>query len=226
MIDRNSSRSLFNDQWDSISGRYVGLKIDSRNSAPILSGTIDLVGLDGITDDQYKIEIHWRELYPFQFPLVYEAGGRIPKNIDWHIYPEGGNCCIKARPEEILICRKGITLDAFITAQVIPYFYNQTFRRQNGYFYKERNHGELGNLEFYFETLRTSSVDFVEVCLKQAIEHKGYKSTKKCFCGCNKKYKKCHRRAIRLLSQLGRPYIKGELEIIRNIKNAKVCVVP
>lgn len=225
MIDLNSSRKLFNDQWDSISGKYVGLKIESHNSTPILSGTIDLVGLDGITDDQYKIEIHWRELYPFQFPLVYETGGRIPKNIDWHIYQEGGNCCIKARPEERLICRKGITLDTFITEQVIPYFYNQTFRRQNGYFYKERKHGEVGNLEFYFEKLRTNDIDFVELCLKQTTDFKGYKSTKKCFCGSNRKYKKCHRSRVRQLSQLGRSYIESDLTIIQRIKIAKVKLV-
>lgn len=226
MIDANSSRQLFNDQWDSISNTYVGLKIESHNSRPVISGTIDLVGLDGILDDQYVIEIHWRESYPFQFPLVYETGGRIPKNIDWHIYPEGGNCCIKSRPDEKLICRKGISLDAFITHQVIPYFYNQTFRRQNGYFYKERKHGELGNLEFYFEKLRTNNIDFVELCLKQASDLKGYKSTKKCFCGSNKKYKKCHRRTVRQLSQLGRSYIKSDLTIIQSIKNAKARLVP
>ena len=209
--------SGFNAQIDEVLAKYPGLSRHSIDGVDIIKGTIDLIDTFGQHRDTYEIEIHPTSGYPFRFPLLWETGGRIPRNIDWHVFESDGHCCIKVEPEEIIMCKKGISLIDFIDKEVIPYFFNQTFRRINGYFIKERSHGLLGVIEYYQQVLKEQN-PFKMVQLLEFIQS-GVEPfrTSTCFCGSNLKYRKCHRDGFRLLKQLSDGVLETHIRIFRGV---------
>lgn len=172
-----------------------------ENSHPYLVGSIELTDENGYIIDTYRVKIVPTEDYPYEFPHVYELGGRIPINIDWHVFPDG-HCCIKAHTEEILICHQGITLIDFIKNEVIPYFFNQKHRELYGYFLQERSHGKKGNLEFLYEVFGTVDKSVIRRCLLFISKKQEPNRVSMCFCGSGEKYRKCHRGTYRLLCRL------------------------
>ena len=169
------------------------------HGSPAIVGELLLKDVTGDLIDSYSIKIVATNNYPYRFPWVYETGKRIPISIDWHVFPDG-HCCVKAIPEELLICKKGITLPGFIKEQVIPNFFNQKYREQHGFFLHERAHGEFGNIEFFKELFNTSDLNVIQKFLSIAKSRKELKGEDKCICGSSKKYKKCHRREFRKIT--------------------------
>lgn len=197
----NIDTALFLSEAQEVLGFFPKLKLSESNGLPVLVGKLDLISDQGVIEDTYTIEIHPTEGYPFRFPLVYETGGRIPKNIDWHIFETDGHCCIKTIPEEILTCKEGITLTLFIRVEVVPYFFNQTFRRKRGYYLNERPHGDVGEIEFFKEVLDTNDILKVPKWLYFISKrNEPTRTEKKCFCGSGRMYRHCHRLAYRKLS--------------------------
>ena len=183
---------------------FPGLTFFTKNGVPGLTGEIELVGNDGISIDTYSIEILATETFPDSFPLVFEIGGQIPKNYDWHVYETDGHCCIKTTPEEMLACKKGITLTTFVEEQIKPYLFNQTFRRLNGFFYQERSHGLEGWLEYFQEIFETKNINLIKNGLLFISKKKKPNRVSTCFCGSGKKYRKCHRSTFEKLSMLSK----------------------
>ncbi len=174
---------------------------EDDNGMPQVRGMLKLNDELGNNIDAYDILIEYTLGYPFKFPLVFEFGGRIPKNIDWHVFPMG-HCCIKCPPEEILTCKKGITLKDFIESELRPYFFNQKHRELTGFFLHERSHGLKGKyIEFLKEVFKTDNLVEIADSLIFIRKREEPNRVSKCFCGRNEKYRKCHRETFRLLSQ-------------------------
>jgi len=115
------------------------------------------------------------------------------------VYPDG-HCCINSIPEEILICRKGINLQCFIEDQIKPYLFNQKYREENGFFLKERPHGNKGNIQFFIDVFKTNDMVPIIQGLNFMRQRKEPNRVSHCFCGSGQKYRKCHREAYRTLS--------------------------
>lgn len=175
--------------------------IDNDTSVPILSGTIKLENSNGITLDTYEVRISPTPEYPKRFPFVFETGERIPINIDWHVYPDDGHFCFCSIPEEILICKYGISLSWFIENQIKPFLFNQKYREMHGFFFKERPHGNKGNVQFFMEELNTNDYPKLLQLLYFIKGRKEPNRVQNCFCGSGEKYRYCHRSAFRKLSQ-------------------------
>lgn len=218
MLNKADSINLFVCEWGKIADIYTGLKLFIKNEIPVLSGCLQLIDAQGVVCDEYFVEIHCQYCYPYCFPFVFETGGRIPKNIEWHVFETDGHCCIKTWPEEIIQCNKGIKLFDFIEGEVKPYFFNQSFREKEGYFLNERPHGVYGDLQFFEEILCTKSMAIIKrVCL--AIKNgENLKNTDKCICGSNRKYKKCHKPSMKKLSLLSVAYYEDVLAKIDKIQ--------
>lgn len=191
-----------------MSEAYPGLSMQENNSKPIFAGIIGLYGEDGLKCDEYHISIHPTEEYPHRYPLVFETGGRIPKNIDWHVFESDGHLCIETLPEELIACSESITLEWFIDAKVKPYLFNQTYRRLNGFFLNERKHGYSGEFETYVELFGTRDLFKIGKYLHIISQRKEPNRVSKCFCGGNDKYRKCHRDAYRKFSGLSDEQLK------------------
>jgi|WetSurMetagenome_2_1015567.scaffolds.fasta_scaffold128921_2 hypothetical protein len=221
MVEIVKSNTIFNDQLPTVIKEYPGLSLKKRDNINYLSGTIDLFDQYHILWDTYEIEIFPSFNFPYRFPIVYETGGKIPRNIDWHIFEKTGNSCIKVVQEEILICYYGISLLNFIKDQLIPYLFNQTYRRRKGYFLNERSHGVFGPYEFYAEKLNESKGIDKIIKLLQFIESSSEPiRVSYCFCGSGKKYRKCHREAYRLLSKLGKEQLTKDIAELESLSFA------
>ena len=69
---------------------HFGFKMESDdNGSPFISGKIALKDVNGEFIDEYNIQIKPSKNYQYKFPLVYEVGGRLPHNIEWHVFPDG-----------------------------------------------------------------------------------------------------------------------------------------
>jgi hypothetical protein len=177
-----------------IQQHFPNLKIVELGDERYLSGPIEIIDVDGQKWDEYDIELKASEDFPLRFPKLFETGNSFPKNMDWHVYPEDGSCCVDIPHNEIIICNNGLTVLEYIQRHAIPYFANQTFRKREGYYlYGEYSHGLLGKMEFYQSKLKTKS-------LKQLIEMliiivKGFNSDRTASCPVctTSKFRKCHR---------------------------------
>lgn len=175
---------------------------ENEYGLPVLTGEIILYDQEGVKYDSYSIKVEYKNGYPNNFPAVYEIGGRIPRNIDWHIFEHDGSCCIKSAPEKSILCKDDISLIWFIDTQVVPYFHNQKFREINGYYLNERSHGYMGNNEFFKEVFATNNLKIILDGLVFVTKRQEPNRVAMCFCGSKKKFRHCHRSAFRILSRL------------------------
>lgn len=201
--------------------RYPSLRMQDEEGIPIIIGELPLIDVAGNIYDTYSIKIKSNDYFPKLFPQVFESGGRLPINQDWHVYETTGSCCIKAKPEELLICSKGITLTSFIKEHVEPYFSNQTFRRENGFYVKERSHGTLGTIESLKELFGCKTIIAVVQNLEFILRQQEPGRTHLCFCGSGIKYRKCHRSTYRGISasEMGLSYFYEMLQEINRFLN-------
>jgi len=216
--------TIFEEQVPAVIEKYKELSYKNVDGIPCIFGSLVLINEYGGIEDSYQIEIKAVADFPNRFPEVYETGGRIPRNVDWHIFEQTGNCCIASPPEEIIICNNGITLLSFIDNQVKNYFYSQIFRNQNGYYLKERSHGSKGWIEFFEETFMTNNIFNIEFGLNQIIEGKKIDRVSMCFCGSGKKYRKCHKKSYEILSKLSLEHIHYFLHSLRETNEYKIAV--
>lgn len=194
---------VFKEEARKISNEFSHLAyFEEADGKPYVLGEIVLSDETNIAIDIYSIKIEPPLDYPNRFPFVFEQGGRLPRNIDWHVFPDG-HCCLKSMPEETLICKQGINLSSFITEQIIPFFFNQKHKELNGFFLQERSHGMQGNIKFFFEDIfKTKNLKVIAGSLLFIARKQKPNRVDKCFCGSNLKYRKCCRIAYQKLRQL------------------------
>lgn len=208
-------------QSEAAMAKHSGLHLSFENEIPVLSGEIILFDHAGTLIDQYQVEI-WLPKAADRFPEVFETGGRIPKNVDWHVYETTGNCCIKAPVEERIICSGGITLLQFIDEQLTPYLFNQTFRRMNGYFLHERKHGQAGIIDTYLDLFKTDDPNKMFGLLMFVISNPQPGRTADCFCGNGIKYRKCHRDIFRALKMVDPDLLLNDLKLMHDYYKIKL----
>lgn len=194
-----NAKQLFISEVKKLNLIFFDLFLDEESSC--ILGTIHLPDEEGNFIDSYNIRIEINSDYPNSLPLVYETEQRIPKNIEWHVFPDG-HCCIVTPPEESIICRRGFTLEEFIIKLVLPYFHNQLFREVNGFFLNERSHGNKGIKEYFISRFGTKNITQISDWLLFIAKRKEPNRIANCFCGSKKKYRKCHRDLFRELTLL------------------------
>lgn len=218
----NSGIHYFKEEALNISAHFPTLKyVENEQGFPYISGELVLKDKQALYLDSYYIRIEPASNYPYMFPHVFETQGRIPINIDWHMFPDG-HCCIKSVPEEELICKQAINLSWFIEQQVLPYFFNQKYREMHGYFLHERAHGMKGIIEFFEETFKTENLTAIAQYLLFIKKRSEPDRTNNCFCGSGSKYRKCHKEAFRLLSKLTNEELEKYTCIVSIMKNLSI----
>jgi hypothetical protein len=181
-------------------------QFNDDNGKIFLRGELDVIDNTGKFWESFEVEIHHVDGFPFKFPDVYEVGGKIPRIGDWHIYEDTHTCCITVPPDELIKCRNGIRLVNFVESEVLPYFFNQTHRRVEGYYvHGEYSHGYHGIIEFFDNELKTGGNIRKVISLISSIANiQKPDRTATCFCGSKSKFRKCHRQAYEKLILIGR----------------------
>ncbi|APA92629.1 MULTISPECIES: SEC-C metal-binding domain-containing protein [Myroides] len=197
---------------------FPGLKLYSReDSLPFLEGRINLFDDHQQVYDNYTIRIECNIDYPKSFPLVYETKGRLPYNVDWHLYHDG-HFCLCTPIEEYIYCGKGYTLTDFIQNHIIPFLHHQSFREKEGYFLQERSHGLQGILESLYDLFDTKDLNVILNLMIYIYNNDAPLRTAKCFCGSGKKYRICHKTIYQLIKSMGEDRMQQIIEMLNKVK--------
>ena len=180
----------FVSQLNDVCQEFPHLRIKTLDGKQYLKGTIKISDTEQTATKSYSIEIHFTEGFPYRFPKLFEVGGDIPCEADWHINSDN-SCCITAYLNEFFKCKNGISVLQFVKKEVIPYFANQWYRQLTGKYKNEYSHGEKGQLECLYD-----------YAFGEKKIHIG--RNENCFCGSNKKYKKCCLTLISEIQQVGK----------------------
>ncbi|SKB64101.1 YecA family protein [Daejeonella lutea] len=211
-----SGVDLFKIQARNIQSLYPTLNYHEDSDVnPFIEGRLVLRDSANNYIDAYSIRITPSEFYPLRFPFVFELEGRLPFNIDWHVF-EDGRCCIKSLPEEILICKTELNISQFIEEQVVPYFFNQKHRELFGYYLKERSHGSQGHIEFFEDVFKTNNLNRIAKALFHISRNYKPSRVDKCFCGSSLKYRKCCREPHQTISIFSKDEIEIFLRMVIN----------
>ncbi len=217
------SLKIFESQIGLVIEKYPKLhRAITSEGKVILKGELEIVDDCGKFWEAFEVEIHQIIKYPLQFPQVFEVGGKIPRIADWHIYEDTKSCCVAIAPEESIACKKGISLVKFIDDFVLPYFFNQAFRRVEGYYKNgEYSHGIQGIFEFYDETFEAGGNvrEVIHLMRKMASTHIKPGRTHECFCGSGSKFRQCHRDGFNQLFDLDRRLILIHADLILKVWN-------
>ncbi|MGE5318163.1 MAG: hypothetical protein ACM3ME_09210 [Chloroflexota bacterium] len=196
-----TSEEIFTSEAKEVILNYPKLTIGvSSNGTPIVLGKIDIIDSNDEFWESYDIEIHPSELYPARFPILFETSNKFPHNSEWHVNEGDDSCCVDVIQNEIIECNKGITFLNYMKSYVLPYFFNQTHRKKTGYYVNgEYSHGHEGSIEYYKNALGINDQLILFEILKLLYSDVDPDRRSKCFCGKDKKYRKCHREAFNSL---------------------------
>lgn len=191
---------------------YPHLEIVSIPQGRFLRGFIDIIDNHGVNHGNFNIQVESSSDYPHTFPIVKEIGNAFPHNPNWHIYNNTNQCCFTAQLNEKLICLNGITLNFFFKTQIIPYFANQLFRKENGY-YKNGEYAhiiQVANLQAIQDIFDTSDPIKIAYIFNWLFNKPRLKEKDSCPI-CGKVLKYCHKDLFNSLYKM-----KNELSIYAN----------
>ena len=208
--------AIFCDQLTSVIQKYPSLRIKEVDSIKYLKGIIDIPNDDKEIVGSFSIELFFTNGFPYRFPILKEVGGDIPNVADWHKYTNDA-CCITVEPNEILICKNGISVLFFIENYAIPYFANYIHKlRFKTYKNGEYTHGFSGIKQFYSDLFKTTDknkwVEYLRIVFKNNCIH--ISRNDKCFCGSNIKFKHCHEKVFHQMRNIGINQIINDLKKI------------
>ena len=142
---------------------------------------------------------HIRLVVPLRFPdgqpRVWEIGGRLPRDIDRHVYADG-ECCITVW-ESWLIGAESVTIADFVTGPLFNFFLSQ-HRVENGsdWSFGEWKHDVRGRIDALAESLRLAADDLAIAKFLVSIAKPDFRQTDVCPCGSTRRAYKCHRVVI------------------------------
>jgi hypothetical protein len=140
--------------------------------------------------DRYKILIKIPPGYPMDLPIVKETGGKIPRDIQYHINNDGTACILL--PEDRW---RSFPIEApFSTYLNIPlynFFLGQiVYRDQGKWPFGEWGHGLEGIYEYYFWLLNTRNKNVVHRFL-HILSKYNFKKHYECPCGSGSLIREC-----------------------------------
>lgn len=152
----------------------------------------------------YEIVIRFSENYPFRFPIVIETSGKIPKEIDRHVKPDG-SLCFSNPQDELSLSKHGLDLVWFLNEILNAHLCREFVREKTGkYPTGERSHGNEGIWEGYYDVFNTINKEKILEQLNLILYHRPIGRNAACYCNNGKKYKTCHEKLESQIINIGR----------------------
>lgn len=183
-------------EWEEVRKSFPKLEeLAFVNDTWQANGQIDVIDPSGILWKTFFVRVQIPSKYPLIPPIIFETGGVLPIDPEWHINGDG-SCCVGPYVKVYQKLNNVLTIKRWFDLIVMPYFFDQVHRIENGeYKGKEHAHGTNGLLNNYQELWKLGSYEKVIYKLKLITGVTKFPRNAKCFCGNNLKYKKCHLRA-------------------------------
>lgn len=171
------------------------LAVTTTQDIIILEGPFVISGPLGPIDS-YQVKVYVSADFPWEEPIVFETGNRIPKIVDRHIFPKHGNCCLGIW-EEWLLTLPSCNFANFLTIIMHDYFVSQTYFEAHGEWpFGERSHGDAGVLESFASLLGTEEDLTTVIRYLKLISKKEIKGHNICPCGCGRRLRLCQRAEV------------------------------
>jgi hypothetical protein len=139
----------------------------------------------------HKIRITFPPQYPRILPKVVQLDNRIPKHIDYHIYPDGSFCLgsdIKLKS----ILHDHLTALDLVEKVVTPFLYKIVHKLKYGIApCGELDHGEAGLIDDYQRLFKVRNKSCVLQVLSVLGKRKRDANKLLCPCGCGNRLRKC-----------------------------------
>lgn len=161
----------------------------------VLSGSFDFSaqrrGMPEIRDG-YDLSITVPSLFPRDLPSVIETAGRIPRDGNHHVNPDG-TLCLGSRLRLIWILSKTPTLVGYAEKCLVPYLYSISHKlRFGGRFpFDELEHDSPGELKDYADLFGLKRSEQAKRALELLGMKKRRANKRLCPCGCGKRLGRC-----------------------------------
>ncbi len=144
-------------------------------------------------DDSYEIEITITENYPNELPDVKEIGGRIPRTLNFHVFPKEETLCMGSPLRSMIKINKNPSLNGFVHSCLIPYLYSVSKKLIYGddFSFGELDHNREAVLYDYADLLGLEKKEQVITTLKLLGMKKRIANKLKCPCNCGKRLSFC-----------------------------------
>lgn len=198
---------------------YPKLKRVQKEGLVSVSGEIPIIHSQMGEIDKYKVVINFPNEFPNCFPKVIETSNKIPRIADRHVNRDN-TLCLAVLPEELAICKNGISFKFFLDKVLIPHLARETYREQTGnYPDGEFGHGFEGVWEYYEEILSQKNRVLIISELEQIVDSNWPGRNSECPCGSGIKFKKCHQRIWSKIIRPGREYVLKILTLLKRQLN-------
>lgn len=161
----------------------------------VLTGKFAFIGRSakhGVVEDVFTLKILIPPGFPKDLPTVFETAGKIPRNGDFHVNPNG-SLCLGSPLRLLWKLSRTPTLCGYAETCLVPYLFAVSHKLRNGGAmpFDELAHGTPGELADYADMFGLQSAEQA----KRALEMLGMKKRRAnklpCPCGCGKRLGKC-----------------------------------
>lgn len=177
-----------------VAKEYPTLATRPKDRSLWVEGVLQVVN-DGICHESFLIAIDVPNARDV-LPKAYEMGGRLPRDVDHHVNPDGSLCL--GVPEQLWIDLKGdFELSGFLARPVRSFLIDASEKLRTGRWpHSERPHGGSGIREFYRDHIGTADPRRV-LALLHLLQAAHIDDGAPCVCGGRKPLRRCHARQVR-----------------------------
>jgi len=143
-------------------------------------------------EDSYKLEIAVPDKFPRTLPKVKETGGKIPRDGNFHVNPDGTLCL--GSPLRLLKKVHGVpSLSGFADKCLVPYLYAVSYKLIHGgdFVFGELGHGDQGIVDDYSVMLGLKERHQITQAIQLLGVKKRIANKRPCPCGCGKRLGAC-----------------------------------
>ena len=195
--------------------KYSSLLLSEKEGKPIIEG-IFTAHKGNIKIENYDVWISFPVDYPYNLPIVIETSKKIfPRNATRHIF-RNDTLCFGNLQDVLRVCRKGITFKWFLDNILNTHLCREYVKDKTGvYPTGERSHDTEGIWEGYYEIFKNNNKKKILKELELMLTHNTFPKNRLCYCGLEKKYKRCHEILECLVFDIGRKNVRQILKILK-----------
>lgn len=199
--------------------RFPKLRLGEYLGKKALVGVIDVSDAEGNFLEEFEVALLIPEKCPYGVPDLFETSQKLPRGEDDHVNPIG-LCCVEMDLDLMVQARRGIRLSDFLTKKVYPFFLSILHKISEGtYPGGDYAHGTEGRLQRYRERFNTNDDFFVLDALELALSGRSVGRNDLCWCGSDRKAKRCHLDDSYWLRAIGNAQLQQDLHDIQMMHN-------
>jgi len=170
---------------------YPGMSLQPiRDDRVVLCGVFSFSAESkqhGLVNDSFELRMEVPSTFPKDLPVVFELGGRIPREKQYHVNPGDCSLCVGSRLRLLTILARAPTLIGFAQNCLIPYLYAISLKlaQGGGFVFGELPHGWRGEVLDYADLLGLDTADQVikAICYLGMKKRRANKQPCPCQCG-------------------------------------------